>query len=68
MGVSYYSLLKLGTPYTVLPERPRPAFNSLNKLIRKLDMKPLPKLADWPVTDIDIRQHSLKKRWVGNYH
>ena len=62
IGASYYSLLRLGTPYTALPERPRPAFNSLNKLIRKLDMKPLPKLADWPVTDIDIRQHTLKKR------
>ena len=42
VGVSYYSLLKLGTPYHTLPECPKPAFNNCNKLIRTLGMTPQP--------------------------
>jgi len=62
IGNQYYALLKLGTPPHALPEHPKPSFNNFNKQMRGLGKSPLAKLTDWPITDIDIRHHSLKKR------
>jgi len=61
VGASYYALFKAGIHFSLLPENTKPSFNAFNKLARGLDREPLPILANWPLTTIDINYHTLKK-------